>query len=84
MPPVSFSPFDDDTRGDDAIQGNKKNGSFKHFSSVKELDGQSGWSGFVFLNAPPGDYISWTIHPAGGFGGCDTLSGFGIPIYITE
>ena len=83
LPPVSFSPFDDDTRGDDVIQGSKKNGSFQHFTSIKELDGQSGWRGAVFVNAPPGDYYLWTIHPAGGYGGCDGLSGLGIPIVIT-
>jgi len=84
LPPVSFSPFDDDTHGDDAIQGSKKHGSFQHFSSIKELDGQSGWSGSVFLNAPQGEYIFWTIHPGGGYGGCDGLTGLGIPITITK
>ncbi|HET9008626.1 MAG TPA: hypothetical protein VFN17_00695 [Nitrosarchaeum sp.] len=80
----SFSFFYDDVHGDDVIQGTKKHGSFQHLSTIKELDDQSGWNGSVFLNAPPGNYILWTIHPADGFGGCDGLSGFGIPISITE
>lgn len=84
LPPISFSPFDDDTEGDDVIQGEKKHGSFQHSSSIKELDGQSGWKGTIFVNAPPGQYLLWTIHPAGGYGGCDGLSGLGIPIVITE
>ena len=83
LPPVP-PPFDDDVHGDDVIQGSKKHGSFQHYSSIDELDGQSGWSGFVFLNAPQGEYNFWTIHPAGGRGGCDGLGGFGIPIIITK
>ncbi len=84
LPPVSPSPFDDDIRGDDIIQGSDKHGSFQHFSSIKELNGQSGWEGSIFLNAPSGNYFLWTIHPGGGFGGCDGLLGFSIPISITE
>lgn len=84
LPSPSFSFFYDDTHGDDVIQGIKKQGSFQHSFSIKELDYQSGWTGSVFLKAPPGDYVLWTIHPADGFGGCDGLSGFGIPISITE
>jgi len=77
-------PFFDESQGDDVIQGSDKQGSFKHFNSIKELDGQSGWDGTIFLNAPPGDYLLWTIHPSGGYGWCDSLSGFGIPIIITK
>jgi hypothetical protein len=84
LPSPSFSFFYDDVHGDDVIQGIKKHGSFQHLSAITELDDQSGWSGSVFLNAPPGDYLLWTIHPADGFGGCDGLSGFGIPISIKE
>lgn len=76
--------FDDDTRGDDVIVGSGKHGSFQHFSSIKELDGQPGWVGSIFLNAPPGDYLLWTIHPGGGYGWCDSLTGLGIPISITK
>jgi hypothetical protein len=82
--PTSTPYFDDDTRGDDVIVGSGKQGSFQHFSSIKELDGQSGWEGSVFLNAPPGDYLLWTIHPGDGYGDCDTLTGLGIPIFITN
>ncbi|MCV0401655.1 MAG: hypothetical protein K5777_06735 [Nitrosopumilus sp.] len=77
-------PFPLDGNGDDAIQGLGKQGSFKHFDSLEELDGQSGWKGSVFLNAPPGDYLLWTVHPAGGIDECDRLSGFAIPIFIVE
>ena len=70
--------------GDNAIQGNKKQGSFKHFDSIPELGGQSGWEGSIFLNAPAGNYALWTLHPSGGIEGCDTLSGFGIPIIISN
>lgn len=71
--------------GDDAIQGDGKKGSFKHFDSISELNGQSGWKGTIFVNAPEGDYALWTIHPSSGlFGGCDQLSGFGIPIIIRD
>jgi len=70
--------------GDNAIQGNNKKGSFKHFDSISELGGQSGWAGTIFVNAPEGEYALWTLHPSGGYGGCDGLSGFGIPIIITN
>jgi len=33
---------------------------------------------------PVGEYALWTLHPSGGYGGCDGLSGFGIPIIITD
>lgn len=69
--------------GDDAIQGDGKKGSFKHFNSIPELNGQSGWKGTIFVNAPEGNYALWTLHPSSGeFGGCDQLSGFGIPVII--
>ena len=70
--------------GDNAIQGDGKKGSFKHLDSISELGGQSGWTGTIFVNAPEGEYALWTLHPSGGFGGCDGLSGFGIPIIITS
>ena len=70
--------------GDDVIQGNGKKGSFIHLDSISELNGQSGWKGTIFLNAPNGDYALWTLHPSGGLGGCDQLSGFGIPINISD
>ena len=70
--------------GDNAIQGNDKKGSFKHLDSISELGGQSGWTGTIFVNAPEGEYALWTLHPSGGYGGCDGLSGFGIPIIITN
>ncbi|CAD6522373.1 conserved exported hypothetical protein [metagenome] len=76
--------FDDDHLGDDVIQGNGKHGSFQHLSSITELDGQSGWTGSIFLNALVGEYRLWTIHPSDGFGGCDGLTGLGIPILITK
>ncbi len=70
--------------GDDVIQGNGKKGSFKHYDSISELGGQSGWVGSVFINAPVGSFALWTLHPSGGYGGCDSLSGFGIPIIIKD
>ena len=70
--------------GDNAIQGNGNKGSFKHFESISELDGQSGWEGSIFVDGPVGEYALWTLHPSGGKGGCDSLSGFGIPITITD
>ena len=70
--------------GDDVIQGDGKKGSFTHFDSISELNDQSGWAGTIFLNAPAGDYALWTLHPSGGYGGCDQLSGFGIPINIRD
>ncbi|MEM3064904.1 MAG: hypothetical protein QW177_05975 [Candidatus Nitrosotenuis sp.] len=69
--------------GDDVIQNNgKKNGSFTHKDSIPELDGQSGWEGSIFFRGPAGEYFMWTIHPASGTSGCDTLAAFGIPIFI--
>lgn len=70
--------------GDNAIQGDLEKSSFKHIDSISELGGQSGWVGSIFVNGPVGEYALWTIHPSGGFGGCDSLSGFGIPIIITN
>jgi len=70
--------------GDNAIQGDGKKGSFKHLDSISELGGQSGWTGSIFVDGPVGEYALWTLHPSGGFGGCDGLSGFGIPIIITD
>ena len=74
----------DGENGDDIIQSSGKKGSFKYSDSIAKLDGQPGWEGSVFLNAPPGDYLFWTIHPAGGIDGCDRLRGLAIPIHITE
>lgn len=84
--PDKFVPsdFPAPKNGDNAIQGNTKNSSFKHLDSISELGGQSGWVGSIFVNGPVGEYALWTIHPSGGLGGCDGLSGFGIPITITD
>lgn len=79
-----FPFFEDDVNGENVIQGNKNGNSFTHFSSIDELNGQSGWEGTIFFKLPAGDYILWTIHPSGGFGGCDGLSGLGILVSITE
>ncbi len=81
---TSFPFFEDDINGENVIQGNDKGNSFTHFSSIDELDGQSGWEGTISFEVPPGDYILWTIHPSGGFGGCDGLSGFGVLVSIPE
>ena len=70
--------------GDNVIQGNGKKNSFKHLDSISELDGQSGWVGSLFVNGPAGEYFLWTLHPSGGYGGCDGLTGFAIPIIITD
>ena len=82
LPPVSFSPFDDDILGDDAIQGDESGGSFTHEPSVSEVADRPGWVGSVYFTAPPGDYILWTIHPAGGYGWCDGMQGQGILVTI--
>lgn len=84
--PDKFVPsvFPAPENGDNAIQGDAKKSSFKHLDSISELGGQSGWVGSIFVNGPVGEYALWTIHPSGGFGGCDSLSGFGIPIIITD
>jgi len=84
--PNGFNPskFPSTGNGDDIIQGNAKNGSFKHFDSISELGGQSGWEGSIFVNGPVGNYLLWTLLPAGGYSGCDGLSGLGIPIFIKE
>jgi hypothetical protein len=72
------------TSGDDVITSNTgdKKGSFTHKDSISELDDQAGWEGSIFFKGPPGEYRMWTIHPAGGISGCDTLAAFGIPIII--
>ena len=84
--PDGFTPFElsPPGNGDDVIQGDDKQGSFKHVDSISELGGQSGWVGSIFVNGPVGDYFLWTLHPSGGRGGCDVLSGFGISISIME
>jgi len=68
--------------GDSVIQGDGENNSFTQFASLTQIGGQSGWSGSLFFNAPPGDYIFWTIHPAGGIDGCDLLAGAGVHVII--
>lgn len=80
------SPYPSSSNGDDVIQGivNKKQGSFTHKESIKELDNQAGWEGSIFFNASAKEYFMWTIHPATGINGCDTLAAFGIPIIIEE
>lgn len=77
--PTSFP-----SSGEDIITKNQddKKGSFTHKDSISELDGQAGWEGSIFFHGPPGEYFLWTIHPADGISGCDTLSAFGIPIII--
>ena len=84
-PGTSPSPYPSNN-GDDVIQGiaNKKQGSFTHKESIKELDNQAGWEGSILFHASAGKYSMWTIHPATGLGGCDTLAAFGIPIIIEE
>ena len=74
------------SNGDDVIQGiaNKKQGSFTHKESIKELDNQAGWDGSILFNASAGEYFMWTIHPATGIDGCDRLAAFGIPVIIEE
>lgn len=68
--------------GDDAIVGDGKKSSFAQKSSMRELDGQPGWEGSVFFKGNSGEYFMWTIFPAGGTSGCDTLAAFAIPIVI--
>lgn len=80
----SPTPYPSDGNGDDVIQGSEKQGSFIHKGSIRELDNQSGWEGSIFFNVPSGEYYLWTIHPAEGTVGCDTLAGLGIPIMINE
>ncbi|MEW6044555.1 MAG: hypothetical protein AB1608_09840 [Thermoproteota archaeon] len=71
------------TSGDDIItNSNDKKGSFTHNDNISELDGQAGWEGSIFFSGPSGEYRMWTIHPADGTEGCDTLAAFGIPIII--
>jgi len=82
--PKGALPIPFPTSGDDVItsnQGNKK-GSFTHKANISELDGQAGWEGSIFFSGPPGEYRMWTIHPADGSSGCNTLAAFGIPIII--
>lgn len=77
--PISFP-----TSGDDVItsNANDKKGSFIHQDNIVELDGQAGWEGTIFFSGPAGKYMMWTIHPADGTEGCETLAAFGIPIII--
>ena len=76
------SPFPGDGNGDDLIQIVEQSGSFTYSESVAELGGQPGWEGSVFLNAPAGDYIVWSIHPSGGIDACDRLTAYGIGISV--
>jgi len=82
FPDGNPSPFSI-SNGDDIIVRNQddKKGSFTHVNKIKELDGQTGWSGSVFFNAPAGEYFMWAIMPGGG-PGCSALSGLAIPIII--
>lgn len=83
LPPGAIPiPYTSIITGDDVIQGNSKIGSFTHKDSIKELDGQSGWEGSIFFNAPIGNYTMQTIHPATGIDGCDRLAALGIPIIV--
>ena len=83
---VEHGPIPFPTSGEDVIVKNQndRNGSFSHRNNIKQLDGQSGWEGSIHFNAPPGKYYLWAIHPAQGFGGCDSLAALGIPIIINE
>lgn len=80
--PVRSLPHFEDLGGDNVIQGGKKKNSFEHAESVPQLGGQSGWEGFVYFDASPGDYLFWTVHPAGGIDGCDRLAALGILVTI--
>ena len=72
--------------GEDVIvkNQNEKNGSFSHRKNITQLDGQSGWVGSIYFNAPVGEYYLWAIHPAQGISGCDIIAAVGIPIIINE
>ncbi|MGI0088631.1 MAG: hypothetical protein ACREBI_11845 [Nitrosotalea sp.] len=76
------SPFP--VSGDNIIQKSAHDefGSFEHEPRIKELGGQAGWEGSVFFTAPTGSYLFWSIFPAQGTQGCDTISGIGIPIIV--
>lgn len=80
--PVRSLPHFEDLDGDNVIQGNEKKNSFAYSESISELGGQSGWIGFVYFDAPPGDYLFWTVHPASGIDGCDRLAAQGILVTI--
>ena len=80
--PVRSLPHLEDLDGDDVIQGGKKKSSFEHSASISQLGGQSGWVGSLYFNAPSGDYLLWTVHPAGGIDECDRLTALGVPITI--
>jgi len=80
--PSRFLPHFEDLHGDNVIRGDAKKTSFEHFTSIPELGGQSGWEGFLYFNAPSGDYLFWTVHPAGGIDECDRLAAQGILVTI--
>ncbi|CAE6488673.1 MAG: hypothetical protein QXE84_00450 [Candidatus Nitrosotenuis sp.] len=80
--PKGALPIDFPESGDDVLVGTGKKGSFTHTSTIKELDGQPGWEGTIFFSGPAGEYFMWTVHPADGTEGCETLAAFGIPIII--
>jgi len=80
--PVRKLPHFEELGGDNVIQGGKKKFSFEHSASISQLGGQSGWDGSLYFNAPSGDYLLWTVHPAGGIDECDRLAALGIPITI--
>lgn len=82
--PHGALPFPFPSSGDDVIISDGKKGSFTHKSNIAELDGQAGWEGSIFFRGQPGSYYLWTIHPGSGTSGCDTLTGFGIPIIIDQ
>lgn len=68
--------------GDDVIRESSKGSSFEQVESISQIGGQSGWEGSLFFTAPSGDYIFWTVHPAGGIDGCDRLAALGIHVVI--
>ena len=80
--PVRKLPYLEELGGDNVIQEGKKKSSFDHSASISKLGGQSGWEGFMYFNAPPGEYLLWTVHPSGGIDECDRLTALGIPITI--
>jgi hypothetical protein len=80
--PVGAIPIPYPSSGDNVVVGSSKNnqGSFIHKDSIMELDGQAGWEGSIFFNAPSGEYFLHTIHPSQS--SCGGLVSLGIPIII--
>ena len=72
----------DQLNGESVIQTSSTSASFEQNSMIPQIGDQSGWEGSLFFNAPSGDYIFWTIHPAGGIDECDRLSALGVHVEI--